>query len=135
MVVSVVTENWASINSDADEFEKFEIPEIDSALLMSLLEESQADQDCDDDDERLMTVIRSLEAEIDPNVMDATWREVDRRDKWRPRIGPPQKVINLLSIGWRMWRWALLHQVMTWPFGTWRSPMELKWMVCLKLVV
>ncbi|KAL7186100.1 hypothetical protein ACSBR2_027956 [Camellia fascicularis] len=80
MVVSVVTENWASINGDADEFEKFEIPEIDSALLMSLLEESQADQDCDDDDERLMTVIRSLEAEIDPDVMDG--HDLDMDIEW-----------------------------------------------------
>ncbi|GFZ05284.1 hypothetical protein Acr_17g0008560 [Actinidia rufa] len=61
-----LSENPACINVDADEFEKFEVPEIDGALLLSFLEESLADE-CDD--ERLNGVIRSLEAEIDPNIV------------------------------------------------------------------
>lgn len=39
----------------------------DNALVISLLQDSQL-EDCDDD-ERLLSVIQSLEAEIDPNVM------------------------------------------------------------------
>ncbi|CAL5336154.1 unnamed protein product [Camellia sinensis] len=70
MASSSVAENWACMINGDDEFDRFEVPEIDTALLMSLLEESQVDQDCDD--ERLTSVIRSLEAEIefDPNMMD-----------------------------------------------------------------
>uniref|UniRef100_A0A5B7ASK9 Uncharacterized protein n=1 Tax=Davidia involucrata TaxID=16924 RepID=A0A5B7ASK9_DAVIN len=59
-------ENWACINGN-DDFDNFEVTEINGALLMSLLEESQGEE-CDD--ERLRSVIQSLEAEIDSNMMD-----------------------------------------------------------------
>jgi len=57
----------AFINGVDEGLDQFEVQEIDGALLMSLLEESNA-EDCDDD--KLTSVIRSLEAEIDPNMMD-----------------------------------------------------------------
>ncbi|XP_057505748.1 uncharacterized protein LOC130789040 [Actinidia eriantha] len=60
MAVSL-PESCSSINVD-----KLVVPEINGALLMSLLEESQGDE-CDDG--RLNDVIRSLEAEIDPKMM------------------------------------------------------------------
>ncbi|KAA8526708.1 hypothetical protein F0562_009063 [Nyssa sinensis] len=66
MASSSLPENWACINGNGDS-DKFEVTEIDSAILMSLLEESQGEE-CDD--ERLKSVIRSLEAEIDPTMMD-----------------------------------------------------------------
>ncbi|KAA8524069.1 hypothetical protein F0562_010500 [Nyssa sinensis] len=60
------SENWACINGKND-FDNFEVKEVDGALLMSLLEESQGEE-CDD--ERLKSVIQSLEAEIDSDMMD-----------------------------------------------------------------
>ncbi|KAL3503037.1 hypothetical protein ACH5RR_037486 [Cinchona calisaya] len=43
------------------EFDNFELPQVDDALLMSFLDDTQV-EDCDD--EKLSSVIRSLEAEI-----------------------------------------------------------------------
>ncbi|KAK9266474.1 hypothetical protein L1049_021386 [Liquidambar formosana] len=62
-MASPIFENYACINGD-DDFNQFEVSEINGALLMSLLEESQGEVG---DDDRLMSVIRSLEAEISPN--------------------------------------------------------------------
>ncbi|XAR68208.1 hypothetical protein NMG60_11003259 [Bertholletia excelsa] len=64
-MASSLPENWGLINGEIG-FDKLEVQEIDSALLMSLLEESHAEE-CDD--ERLSTVMRSLEAEIDPKMI------------------------------------------------------------------
>ncbi|KAL3508826.1 hypothetical protein ACH5RR_028227 [Cinchona calisaya] len=50
------------INSH-DEFDNFELSDVDDALLMSFLDDTQVVEDCDD--EKLSSVIRSLEAEID----------------------------------------------------------------------
>ncbi|XP_059664514.1 uncharacterized protein LOC132310349 [Cornus florida] len=65
-MASALPENWSHING-SDDFDQFEVPEINTALLMSLLEESQVEE-CDD--ERLRSVIQSLEAVIDPNRLD-----------------------------------------------------------------
>lgn len=47
--------------------DEIEVPEIDSAFLMSLLQDSPIlDQSVDQDDKRLIHVIQSLEAEISP---------------------------------------------------------------------
>ncbi|KAE9456265.1 hypothetical protein C3L33_11824, partial [Rhododendron williamsianum] len=67
MAGSLVPENWASINDSDYDFDQFEVQEIDGALLMSLLEEPSP-EDCDDD--KLTRVMKSLEAEIDPKIVD-----------------------------------------------------------------
>ncbi|OIT20348.1 PREDICTED: uncharacterized protein LOC109220296 [Nicotiana attenuata] len=57
------------INVDADDTDllnQIEIPEIDSTILMSFLDESQTEYF---DDEKLRSVIQSLEAELDPNFI------------------------------------------------------------------
>nr|DAD33859.1 TPA_asm: hypothetical protein HUJ06_012710 [Nelumbo nucifera] len=59
-------ESWESV-TDNVEFEGMDVSEIDETLLKSLLEEAQVEET---EDERLGCVIRSLEAEIDPNMMD-----------------------------------------------------------------
>lgn len=60
-------ENWpVCINVDTDDTDllnQIEISEIDSAILMSFLDESHMEY-CDD--EKLRSVIQSLEAELDP---------------------------------------------------------------------
>lgn len=60
-------ENWpVCINVDTDDTDllnQIEISEIDSAILMSFLDESQMKY-CDD--EKLRSAIQSLEAELDP---------------------------------------------------------------------
>ncbi|GMN57812.1 hypothetical protein TIFTF001_026921 [Ficus carica] len=62
-MASVATsEKWASINGD-DALEGIEISEIDSAFLVSLMEELQ-DHVEESDEKRLRSVIQSLEAEI-----------------------------------------------------------------------
>lgn len=55
-------ENWACIKSD-DEFEGIEVSGLNGAFLMSLMEELQ-DHVEESDEERLNSVIQSLEAEI-----------------------------------------------------------------------
>lgn len=54
-------------NNGHDEFDNFELPQDDEALLMSLLDDTQVD-DCDC--EKLYSVMRSLEAEIDQQTID-----------------------------------------------------------------
>ena len=76
-----VPENWACINAAADEFDQFEVNKIDGVLLMSLLEESH-NEECDD--ERLTSVIRSLEAEINPIVMDGHDSPMHELDNCQP---------------------------------------------------
>ncbi|KAL4555214.1 hypothetical protein LXL04_037825 [Taraxacum kok-saghyz] len=66
-MASMIQQNWATIN-DQGGFDEFESLEIDGTLLMSLLDEPHVDDECDD--ERLSNVIRSLEAEINPIVID-----------------------------------------------------------------
>ncbi|KAD2145565.1 hypothetical protein R6Q59_019056 [Mikania micrantha] len=67
-MASLIQENQQAINDQDDQFDKFESLEIDDTLLMSILEEPQVENECDD--ERLSSVIRSLEAEISPIVID-----------------------------------------------------------------
>lgn len=64
-MVSVVSENWSNTKI-SDELEKIDVLDIDiNALLMSLLQDSLVENG---DDERLLSVIKSLEAEIiDPH--------------------------------------------------------------------
>ena len=67
MSSSFVAENWASMTTDGH----YEIPPLmESNILMSLLEEPQFEDSDHDDHERLSSVIQSLEAEIEPIVMD-----------------------------------------------------------------
>ncbi|GKB16614.1 hypothetical protein Tco_0850537 [Tanacetum coccineum] len=63
-MATLIQENWAAIN-EQDGFESFE---IDDTLLMSILDDPHVENECDD--ERLSNVIRSLEAEIKPIVID-----------------------------------------------------------------
>lgn len=59
-------ENWTCINGcNNDDLSNFDHSQIDCSLLMSLLDDSQSVDDIDHDNERLSSVIRSLEAEID----------------------------------------------------------------------
>ncbi|KAK4727935.1 hypothetical protein R3W88_032852 [Solanum pinnatisectum] len=60
-------ENWACINNDLTNFDN---SQIDCSLLMSLLDDSQGVDDIDHDNERLSSVIRSLEAEINDQPVD-----------------------------------------------------------------
>ncbi|KAL8255165.1 hypothetical protein R6Q59_033386 [Mikania micrantha] len=66
-MASLIQENWASINDQYD-FENFETLEIDDTLLLSILDEPHVEDECDN--ERLSSVIRSLEAEISPIEID-----------------------------------------------------------------
>lgn len=62
-MASVVPENWPLLTTNEHNFSTLEAMEMDeNALLMSLLQDSQFE------DERLLSVFQSLEAEIDPNV-------------------------------------------------------------------
>ncbi|CAN4097002.1 unnamed protein product [Withania somnifera] len=58
-------ENWACIDGCNNDLTSFDHSQIDCALVMSLLDDSQGLEDIDHDNERLSSVIRSLEAEID----------------------------------------------------------------------
>ncbi|OIT20347.1 hypothetical protein A4A49_38645 [Nicotiana attenuata] len=65
MATLVPAENWACIDG-YDDFSNFEVSQIDGEIVMSLLDDMQSELGDDhDDDERLTSVIRSLEAEID----------------------------------------------------------------------
>ncbi|KAL8209047.1 hypothetical protein R6Q57_008459 [Mikania cordata] len=66
-MASLIQENWASINDQYD-FDNFETLEIDDTLLLSILDEPHIEDECDN--ERLSSVIRSLEAEISPIEID-----------------------------------------------------------------
>lgn len=71
-MASQVCENLAFINGD-DEVKGMEVFEIDGGFLMSLMEEGPydvRDNNNDNDDDRLDSIIRSLEAEINTNMMD-----------------------------------------------------------------
>ncbi|OIT27471.1 hypothetical protein A4A49_21804 [Nicotiana attenuata] len=57
-------ENWACING-CNDLGNFDQSQIDCALLMSLLDDSQLGVEDEHDNKRLTSVIRSLEAEID----------------------------------------------------------------------
>lgn len=63
----MIQENRTTIN-EQDDFDNLETLEIDDTLLMSILDEPHVENECDD--ERLSSVIRSLEAEINPIVID-----------------------------------------------------------------
>ncbi|PIM98693.1 hypothetical protein CDL12_28820 [Handroanthus impetiginosus] len=58
MATTIVTENY-SFNTGLEDLNDIEFSNIDASFLMSLTEDSQID-----DDERLRSVIQSLEAEI-----------------------------------------------------------------------
>ena len=64
-MASQVSENLTLINGGGggdEEFKEMELLKMNNALIMSLMDESQGDES--DDDHRLETLIRSLEAEI-----------------------------------------------------------------------
>ena len=63
-MATLIQENWSAMN-EQDEFESLE---IDDTLLMSILDDPHVENECDD--EKLSNVIRSLEAEIKPIVID-----------------------------------------------------------------
>ncbi|KAK1439677.1 hypothetical protein QVD17_05497 [Tagetes erecta] len=68
-MASMIQENRTAINEQQDVgFDILETLEIDDTLLMSILDEPHVENECDD--ERLSSVIRSLEAEINPIVID-----------------------------------------------------------------
>ena len=70
MASFVASENYACINVDDYEFQGIEVPnEINTGFLMSLMEELQ-DQVEDGDEERLNSVIQSLEAEINSSTAE-----------------------------------------------------------------
>lgn len=65
MATLLPAENWACIDG-CDELSNFEVSQIDGKIVMSLLDDMQSELGDDhQDDERLTSVIRSLEAEID----------------------------------------------------------------------
>ncbi|XP_050279665.1 uncharacterized protein LOC126720870 [Quercus robur] len=66
-MASPVPENCAG-NIVGSDIQGIEVSEIDSAILMSLLEESQGEER---DEDRLNSLIRSLEEEINSNAMDS----------------------------------------------------------------
>lgn len=71
---SMVAENWEEMDGH-DWSDNFELSPRNHNLLMSLLDETQIDDD-ECDDERLKHVIRSLEAEIDC-TSDFAWESND----------------------------------------------------------
>ncbi|KAM7498541.1 hypothetical protein LguiA_022955 [Lonicera macranthoides] len=77
-MASLGPQNWGCINGQ-DDLDQFEVSKIDGALLLSLLDESQVDHDDQDcDNERLSSVIRSLEAEIN----QSSFMELEWDDNW-----------------------------------------------------
>lgn len=67
-MASMFDESW-NCNLEDKDLERLEVPELDGALLMELLEESDADEA---EDDQLRLVMRSLEAEIshvDPTMI------------------------------------------------------------------
>ncbi|KAG8386672.1 hypothetical protein BUALT_Bualt03G0173400 [Buddleja alternifolia] len=74
-MASTVAENWEYVDA-RDKLENIELSPINTNFLMSLLDETQLLDDCDD--ERLANLIRSLEAELDSGIGhyafdDAVW--------------------------------------------------------------
>ncbi|PON46279.1 hypothetical protein PanWU01x14_252930 [Parasponia andersonii] len=69
--LAISQKNWACFNG-CDELEGVEISKINGAFLMSLMEELQDHVDVEErDEERLNSVIRSLEAEINSCTTEA----------------------------------------------------------------
>ncbi|OVA13250.1 hypothetical protein BVC80_8019g2 [Macleaya cordata] len=64
-MASMSSENLEYVIDDI-EIETLEVPEVDETLLKALLDESNENEA---EDERLGSVIRSLEAEIDPKMI------------------------------------------------------------------
>ncbi|KAK4355325.1 hypothetical protein RND71_024296 [Anisodus tanguticus] len=73
----LAAENWTWIDG-CDDWSNFDVSLIDGDIVMSLLDDMQGDQLGDDhhDDERLTSVIRSLEAEIDHGQSRPTFNVV-----------------------------------------------------------
>lgn len=70
-MATLVPENLACIKS-CNDLNNFELSQENSVLLMSLLDDTQGlDDDNDRDNERLTSVIKSLESEIDQRMMDS----------------------------------------------------------------
>ncbi|KAJ8556093.1 hypothetical protein K7X08_022851 [Anisodus acutangulus] len=67
-MATMIPENLACIKN-CNDLSNFELSQENRALLMSLLDETQALDDHDHDDERLTSMIRSLEDEIDQRTM------------------------------------------------------------------
>ncbi|KAH0986427.1 hypothetical protein GBA52_013604 [Prunus armeniaca] len=74
-MASLLAENWSCMNNNMDMNDHFPgaagagtSSNMSNALLMSLLEETQGDQD--HDEERLRSLIRALEVELDPTTSE-----------------------------------------------------------------
>ncbi|GAV88108.1 hypothetical protein CFOL_v3_31531, partial [Cephalotus follicularis] len=96
-MASLVPENLPCLY-DEDELKAFEtLGVINGALLMSLLEESQGQEE--QNDERLNSVMQSLEAEINPNIA----REIDE-DSQSSYVGRvddyDRSVLSEVGFGW-----------------------------------
>ncbi|KAF7836577.1 TRNA wybutosine-synthesizing protein like [Senna tora] len=80
-----------------DEIKEMEFLDIDDALLMSLMEESPCDQERyeDDDGDRLDSIIRSLEAEINANAMN----DLDSRSVNSESINNTEDVTRMWDMG------------------------------------
>ncbi|KAK4364002.1 hypothetical protein RND71_015360 [Anisodus tanguticus] len=65
---TMIPENLACMKN-CNDLSNFQLSQENCALLMSLLDETQALDDHDHDDERLTSMIRSLEDEIDQRTM------------------------------------------------------------------
>lgn len=80
----MVHENLGGINGQ-DGFDKLETSEIDNSLLMSFIDEFQMEEEgIECDDERLMSVIQSLQAEIDPFLLEGhdSSEEIEWDENW-----------------------------------------------------
>ncbi|KAK6785351.1 hypothetical protein RDI58_018806 [Solanum bulbocastanum] len=69
----LAVENWTWIDG-CDDLSNFDVSQMDGDIVMSLLDDMQGDDH--DDDERLTSVIRSLEAEIDQTQSYPTFNSV-----------------------------------------------------------
>lgn len=67
-MATLVPENLSCIKT-CNDLSNFDLSQENRALLMSLLDETQGIDDHDQDDERLTSVIRSLEVEINQHTM------------------------------------------------------------------
>ncbi|KAI4333409.1 hypothetical protein L6164_018229 [Bauhinia variegata] len=97
-------ENLGMINGD----DEMEFSEINGSFLLSLMEETQGDES--DDDDRLDSLIRSLEAEISGTTMDGyddltsngsqdggAWNVgvMDDQDYWASSCGLEMEYVNM----------------------------------------
>lgn len=69
----IAVENWTWIDG-CDELSNFDVSQIDGDIVMSLLDDMHGDDH--HDDERLTSVIRSLEAEIDQSQSRSTFNNI-----------------------------------------------------------